>query len=606
MKSSKAAQPSTGAPLDPGRKRSNAKPSSPHVEQSQTPANASGGSPEHELDWEPLLFANPVGVVVLDRGGRIIRWSKQAEAILGLSDDDVLFRSVLELPVFAAEQRNGLAKILNALASGAESHGQMKHDLERGDGSSVHCVWQMSAGQGTEGPVVLALLVDMTREKRAENRFRSLAHHDSLTGLPNRTLLSDRLETGLARAKRDQRSGAFGLLDLDGFKQVNDRFGHATGDRLLVDLAGRLRSQLRAEDTVARLGGDEFALVLPSVANATGAALVAEKLINAVREPFVLDGHSVHIGASIGLAMFPDDAEAISDLLQQADLALYRAKERGRSRAEFFTAELNHVVEQRHQLLTELRQALERDEFVLHFQPIVASKPRRLVAVEALLRWQHPARGLLRPPEFLDVAEHSELIGPVTSWLLRRCLGVVAKLRAGDHPDLAMVVNVSETLVRGHDLVALVTDACAELGVAPDGLRLDLPATMLVKPVDRTVTMAVHDLSRAGVSLTVGGIDQLSANIGLFDNPSIDGVKLSPALIHGVPDDPKVSSIVRGLIEIAHGHGLRIGCTAVETEAQAAAMVAWGCDEMQGYRFGEPLPIDAPTGVLDGTFPNLP
>ena len=413
---------------------------------------------------------------------------------------------------------------------------------------------------------------------------RHQALHDALTGLPNQTLFNDRATLALARARRQGSRLAVGVLDLDRFKTVNDSLGHRAGDGLLIQVADRLQAAVREPDTVARMGGDEFTILLPDL-QTHGEAIVAQRLLAAFDEPFLVDGHHIRVSPSIGLASFPDDGDTSERLLRGADAAMYRAKENGRNTWATYASGMTERAYDRLTLEADLHRAVERRELRLGFLPIVRLHDRVQVAVEALVRWSHPSFGVLGPADFVPLAEEIGLVAEIDAWVLRQaCLELGRADAAGDRLE-RVAVNVSARTLAHPSLERVIVEALADGGLTPDRLVIELtgaadavrtPAVMgaLVGLRDAGVAVALDDFGRGHVPL---------ADLGALP---VDMIKLDPSLVGSVrsADDPV--PIVAALIAMAHGLGLQVVAEGVETPAQLAVMDRLGCDLAQGYLMG--------------------
>ena len=449
--------------------------------------------------------------------------------------------------------------------------------------------------RGEAGRLNRALGLAIERHRRERDLARR-AHRDPLTGLANRDLFCDRLAHAAARAEREHRPLALLYLDLDGFKRVNDALGHGVGDRLLAAMAERLVHAVRRTDTVARLGGDEFGIVLEGVAHAEDAALAARKLLDALSEPFAIDGHRIHVTASIGIGLYPGDAARVDDLLTLADTAMYRAKECGPGLYTFYTADMNTRARERLEQETALRSGLEREEFELLFQPQVEPSSGRVSGIEVLLRWRHPGRGWLEPEDFIRLAEQTGLIVPIGEWALRRTCAQGRAWRDAGLPPIPLAVNLSEIQLRqGGGLATTVAAILAECGLAPGDLELELVERL---PVEEIPVSAAHlaELRRLGVRVAMDDFGTGSFSLSHLRAFPLDTLKLDRSLVHGIdaPGGPGTDrALVAGLIDLAHGLGLRVVAEGVETAAQLAFLRQRHCDAVQGYLISPPLEADA-------------
>jgi diguanylate cyclase (GGDEF)-like protein/PAS domain S-box-containing protein len=434
---------------------------------------------------------------------------------------------------------------------------------------------------------------DITAEVEALDRVRFLAEHDALTGLPNRLLLRERLAEAAARCRRDGTEAVVLCVDLDRFKEVNDTLGHAAGDRLLVGCAERLRACARDGDVVARLGGDEFALLRAGAGGPADVAALCERVIDALREPFHLDGHEVVVGASVGVAAAPGDGEDAARLLQNADIALYRAKAEGRGRFRRFEAGMDEELRQRKALEAALRGALPAGELEVHYQPQVDARSLRLVGVEALVRWRHPERGVVSPAEFVAVAEETGLILSIGEWVLRTaCRDAVA------WPSLTVSVNVSPVQVRYRDLPGLVSRALADARLPPSRLELEITEGVLLQNAAEALSV-LEQVKAGGVRIAMDDFGTGYSSLGYLQRFPFDKIKIDRSFVAGLDAGVENAAIVRAVVSLARTLGACTCAEGVETQGQLARLRAEGCDQLQGYLFGRPAPAAAIGRLLE-------
>jgi len=423
--------------------------------------------------------------------------------------------------------------------------------------------------------------------RQARDEAQRQALHDGLTGLPNRTLLRDRLQQAILVGERDKSSVALLIMDLDRFKDVNDTLGHHSGDELLQQVGLRLRAALRASDTVARMGGDEFAIVLPTAADARAAGRVAQALVKELEQPFTLAGQSVSVGASIGIAMYPEHGADAKTLLRHADVAMYVAK-RGGGGAAVYSWEQDAHDPGRLSVIGELRGAIERDELVLHYQPKVSLRTGRCDRVEALVRWQHPLRGLIPPDDFIPFAEQTGLIKPLTHWVLQAAL---RQCRAWQDigMDIAVGVNISMRNLHDADLVEQITHLLATTGVRAEALKLEVTESALMTDPERALGCLAR-LRAIGVETAIDDFGTGHASLSYLKQMPVEEIKLDRSFISDMRTDRNDYTIVRSTIDLAHDLGLRVIAEGVEDQATWDMLVELGCDLAQGYHMSRPLP----------------
>ncbi len=450
----------------------------------------------------------------------------------------------------------------------------------------------------------VAVLSDISPMKHAEEKLRHLAHHDALTGLPNRLLFSANLEQAIELARRHRQPLALMFLDLDRFKRINDTLGHPVGDRLLQIVGERLRAAVRAEDTVARLGGDEFTVVLSELGHPEEAATQAAKLIKTIGEPMIVEGHDVTVGVSVGIAVFPDNGADAKELIKAADTALYRAKERGRNTHEFYAPELTARALEHLELEQALRAALARGEFALFYQPEVALPGGGIIGVEALLRWHHPDLGLLEPETFMSVAEDSGLIVPIGEWVLRTACRQAVEWRARGLDRVRIAINLSGRQVVRPDLVPKLAAIMRETGANPDKVELELEITeSVLHRVEQSRTV-LEGLKALGVRLAVDDFGAGYSSLAHLQHLPIDTLKIDRSFVSDLSHKPDAESIVAAMVALGHGLRLEVVGEGVETAAQRDFLETLGCDYAQGYLYGRAVPPETMAQRLDaGAFP---
>ncbi|MHB1321417.1 MAG: putative bifunctional diguanylate cyclase/phosphodiesterase [Acidithiobacillus ferrivorans] len=422
----------------------------------------------------------------------------------------------------------------------------------------------------------------------AREQMKYAAYHDGLTGLPNRMLLEDRLGQAIEAARRQERPLAVMFLDLDRFKYINDSLGHGVGDQLLQSVALRLQNSLRHSDTISRQGGDEFVVLLPNVEHAKDAAISAEKILAAQMLPHHIGPHKLHISVSIGIGVYPDDGQDVETLIKCADIAMYHAKERGRNKCEFYKHEMNMRVVKRQSIEAELHLALERQEFVLYYQPVIHLLSGKIVGVEALIRWQHPERGLLPPEQFVSVAEDCGLILPLGRWVLHEaCRQAQAWNQAGLSP-VSIAINTSAHEFRAKDFIENVRTTLAETGLPPHLLELEMTETVLMRDTEDTNSV-LRLLVEMGVKLAIDDFGTGFSSLSYLKQYPTDALKIDRSFVSQMINNKDSAAIVSAVISLGINLRKRTIAEGVETAEQHALLLALHCDEGQGYYFSQPV-----------------
>ena len=545
-----------------------------------------------------MLHALPHGLAVLDEGGRfafaneacarLLAWTSGAE-LVGHS-----WRELWDALEAETLEREGLARA----CAGETWRGEAVARRKDGVHAPLALVLLPLAG----GRLAL-VLDDISAQRALEAELGALAHRDPLTGLPNRRLFEDRLEIALAQAHRYRHRVALIYVDLDRFKQVNDGFGHAAGDELLKEVAERLGASVREGDTVARLGGDEFTLLLPGIHYAEDLAAISRKLVESLRRPFHLQGRDVHVTASGGISLYPEDGEDGEALLKSADTAMYRAKERGRDNFQLFSSAMAEKALERRSLEDSLRKALDRQELTLHYQPCLQLATGRVTGVEALLRWLRPELGVMSPKEFMALADFTGVMLSVGPWVLETACKQAREWQRRGSRGLRLMVNLSAHELQQDDLVVHVEKALAASGLSPDALHLEIPEGYAMQDLARTIE-TLRALRSVGVHLAIDGFGTGFTSLAHLRQLPVDTLKIDLAFVRGATTDADDASVVTAVIAVAHSLGLRVVAQGVETEAQVALLRSLGCDEVQGYLWSPPVPpAECERILVQGTLP---
>jgi diguanylate cyclase (GGDEF)-like protein/PAS domain S-box-containing protein len=573
---------------------------------------------ESDARYRGLLEAAPDAMVVVNQGGEIVLLNVQAEKQFGYRRDELVGQKVTNIiPEGFAERliadalRSAEDALAQQIGTGIELYGQRK------DGSSFPIEIMLSPLESAEGILVTAAIRNITTRKNAEallmqkveelnrsneelaesayaartmaQQMTHLAEHDSLTGLPNRLLLSDRVGQSVKLAQRNLCQVALLFLDLDGFKHINDSLGHAIGDKLLQSIATRLTDCLRAPDTISRLGGDEFVVLLPEVRQPEDAAMTATRLLQTLAEGHSIGGHDLHMTTSIGVSVYPEDGLDAETLIKNADTAMYQAKENGHQSYQFFRPAMNARAVERQSIEEDLRRALKRQEFTLHYQPKINVATAAITGVEALIRWTHPTRGSVPPVQFIPVAEDCGLILPIGAWVIHQaCAQAQAWMDAG-MPVITMAVNVSALQFQNEKFLEELFAILDDTGLDPRYLELELTESALMKHAELAASI-LSTLRAVGVRVTVDDFGTGYSSLSYLRKFPLDALKIDQSFVRQIATIPDETAIVRAMINMGRSLNLRVIAEGVETQDQLDFLKIHQCDEAQGYFFSPPIP----------------
>lgn len=540
---------------------------------------------------------SPNTVVITDTDNKIEYVNRKFSELTGFTSKEVLGQE----PVLWWSKDTpdiDYDKLWQMIKAGEEWSGEIKK--RKKDGSNYWAAESVSALRSENGDLTnfIYMQQDITDRKYAEDRLNYLAYYDSLTGLPNRRLFSDRLQQAMKDADRNKKVVGLLFVDLDQFKKINDSLGHSTGDLLLSEAGIRLQGCVRAHDTVARLGGDEFSLVLCNMDNTNNAIDVAQKIIRAFSKPFHIRSLSLFVTASIGIIMYPDDANSVDGLLKNADIAMYHAKDVGRNNFQFYSNDMTAKLEERLMIEGDLRQALKNEEFILVYQPQVDLTNGAVVGMEALIRWQHPQNGMIAPDRFIGIAEETGLIIPVGEWVLREACQQNRNLINSGYSPIRVSVNLSTRQLSEPNLVEVVDQALKDFKLDPALLELEITESMLMSDVDR-VTNTLENLSALGVSISVDDFGTGYSSLAYLKRFPISALKIDRSFIMDIPEDKDDVSITCAIINMAAGLGIKTIAEGVETKEQLEFLKTQKCDLMQGYYFCKPITFNEIVKLLD-------
>ncbi|HYI12393.1 MAG TPA: EAL domain-containing protein [Thermoanaerobaculia bacterium] len=531
------------------------------------------------------------GIVVFDRELRYLLWNRFMEELTGMRAGQVVGQSALDLFPHVREQQ--VDELLRRAFAGETVSSPDIHFVIPDTGRSgwVSSVYRPHLDAAGSVIGVIGLIRDITARKSAEQQIEYQAYHDALTGLANRRLFQEHLSLALALAQRRKSLVAVLFLDLDHFKVVNDSLGHTVGDELLREVARRLKSAVREGDTVARVGGDEFTIVLQELPRRDGADEVARKVLRTLAEPMEISGNRLYVTTSIGVTLFPDDGDDAEALLKNADTAMYRAKADGRNTYHLATRELSRSTHERMTLESGLHRALESGEFELLYQPQVETDDMNIVGMEALLRWNHPDRGVIAPEQFIAVAEERGLILPIGEWVIRKACHGARRFHDLGVPHFRVSVNLSARQFRDPSLLSIVESAIAEARIDPHTLELEITETVAMEDVALTMS-TLAQLRKRGVTIAIDDFGTGHSSLSYLKRFPIDALKIDRGFVFDLPDGFEDAAIVSSIIQLANGLGLRVVAEGVETREQLDFLRESGCREVQGFYFSYPVALE--------------
>lgn len=574
------------------------------MEQRDQNAGADPGARVHDSEHFARSIINSVqqGIVVFDGAFRVQVWNRFMEELTGLPEGDVTGRTLAD--IFPLLDEHGLGDLLGRAFNGETAQGP---DLllkvpQTGQRAWVAAIYSPHRGPTGEIIGVAASVLDITERKRAEDQLLHNAFHDELTGLPNRALFFDRLERLLTHTARHPEH-VFGVafLDLDRFKIVNDSLGHIVGDELLIAMAHRLQACVRQGDTVARLGGDEFALLLEDVQDLIDATQIAERILNALRTPFVLADQEIFTSGSIGIALSSSGYEKPEDILRDADTAMYRAKLEGRSRYEVFDQEMHEKAVHALQIESELRRALERAELVLHYQPIIGLLDGRIAGFEALLRWNNPRLGMLQPADFIPLAEETGLIVPIGWWVLEEACAQLARWQQRTaNAQLYVSVNLSGGQFIQHDLLERVDAVLARTGVSPRCLVMEITERVVLQHAE-AVGSVMQALRARGIQLCIDDFGTGYSSLHYLRDFPIDALKIDRSFIAQICNQGTDAGLIETIVALSRNLGMVAVAEGVETIEQLAHVRELGPRFAQGFYFAHALPPEQLQNLLDAS-----
>lgn len=541
------------------------------------------------------------GIVITDAKSNIVATNDAFTRLTGYSEAEVVGRN----PKILSAGRTS-PEVFAQMWADLTEHGSWEGELwdRRKTGEPYQKWLSINAVRDRKGRIThyIGSFTDITERKTSEERMLFLAHHDALTQLPNRLSLQERLESAIQTARRSDTRLALMLIDLDRFKAINDTLGHHIGDQLLIEVANRLLASVRETDVVARFGGDEFIVLLTGIEAPGDAVHVADKIVRSVSAPYMIAGNDLRTSPSIGICIYPDDAEEIGDLIKSGDVAMYHAKAKGRGNYQFFTEELNQAVIKRQSIEADLRTALEQQQFVLHYQPQLDLRSGRIVGLEALIRWQHPQRGLVPPISFISIAEETGLIIPLGDWVLGEACRQLKAWQDQGVTDLRMSVNLSASQFLDKELPVRIRAILEETGLAPSYLDLEVTESMSMASPDDAIEM-MRSLADTGMTLSIDDFGTGYSSLAYLKLFPIHSLKIDRSFVKDIETDANDAEICDVTVLLAHKLGLEVVAEGVESEAQLKYLISIGCEKYQGYFLSKPLPAEAAMSFIKAHVP---
>jgi diguanylate cyclase (GGDEF)-like protein/PAS domain S-box-containing protein len=530
------------------------------------------------------------GVFITDKQGLIDSVNPAFSEITGYAEDEIINQHPRRLI-----SNKHSPEFFDEIWSEVNQTGSWRGEIwNQRKNEEIFPAWMtISSVQDEQGATVhyVAVFSDITSIKQTQSQLEHLAHHDSLTNLPNRLLFEDRLEHAIAQAKRQKRQLAVLFLDLDRFKNINDSLGHAMGDDLLKEVATRLQNILRDDDTAARLGGDEFTVLVENIEDPSQAAVVASKIQENFKAPFMIAGRELHVTTSIGISIFPEDGEDVADLTKNADAAMYQAKEQGRNSYRYYTSELTRTAFERLLLETELRSALQQNQLLLYYQPQISMHNGEMTGAEAVLRWHHPRLGIIPPARFIPLAEESGLIHEIGNWVLQEACEQTRYLNRQGLFNGRMAINLSVRQIMQTDLILRFEQIIAESGCPPDMLQLEVTEGIFMGQMKHSVPV-LDVFKKLGVSIAIDDFGTGYSSLSYLKQLPIDKLKIDRSFIRDMPHDSDAVAITQAIVSLGKNLGLRITAEGIETMAQQSLLQKMGCQEGQGYLYSPPVPAE--------------
>ncbi|MDY6820999.1 MAG: EAL domain-containing protein [Deferribacterota bacterium] len=545
---------------------------------------------ELELVYSTIDKINEA-IIITDKNNNIVLANESFEKMFGYSESEVIGKnpSIISSSEYSDEFFNNMRL---QLREAGYWQGEIRN--RKKDGSILTQWVSINAIKDENNKIknYIAILTDLSPRKEMEDKIIELANYDILTGLPNRSLFIDRLTQAIAAAKRYDKKVGVIYLDIDNFKSINDNLGYNTGDKLIKSIAGRLKNVIRGTDTISRLSSDDFYIILNDIYQIDVVHIVVNKLYDALKEPFNIDGYKLYITVSAGITIYPDDGESVTGLLRNAETALFFAKEMGRNTFQFFNSAMTLTSKQSFEIRNMLKKAIENKEFVLYYQPKVSIKTNEIIGAEALIRWQSPEKGLIPPNEFIPIAETSGLIRPIGQWVLEEACRQIRGWQARGIPNIKVSVNVSTIQFQDKNLSKVVEFNIKQNNLKPEQVELELTESIIMRNIEDALKI-MNDLKLINVILSVDDFGTGFSSLSYIQKFPIDIIKIDKSFVSSIENEKSESaSIVKTIIELSKNLGIKVVAEGVETKEQLELLKKWGCDEYQGYYFSKPIPAE--------------
>jgi diguanylate cyclase (GGDEF)-like protein/PAS domain S-box-containing protein len=545
---------------------------------------------ESESKLSHHLHNTPLAAISWDENFQVTQWNKTAENIFGYSADEAINKHVIDL-IVSADAKTKVDLVLESLLEN-KGGGRSSNDNITKDGRTISCEWYNTPLLDSAGKVIgiASLCEDVTAQKQSEMMIWEQANHDSLTGLANRKMANDHLKQEIKIADRSNKSIAFLFIDLDEFKDINDTLGHDIGDKLLIEVGKRLRSYTRQVDTIARYGGDEFVVIMGGLDSPSQVDLIVSDLLKKMAEPFTLGQETIYISSSIGITLYPQDASNPTEILRNADQAMYAAKNNGRNNFQYFTPSMQQHAVSRMSLISDLRKALPNNQFQLHYQPIVDLVNGDIHKAEALIRWQHPEKGLISPIEFIPIAEETKLIESIGDWVFREASRQSAQWRAAFQPNFQISINTSPVQYKNNAFSAKDwLEHLQTLKLPGDAIAVEITEGTLMES-GASVDQILFDFRDANIQVSLDDFGTGYSSLSALKKLHIDYLKIDKLFIDNLEPESNDLALCEAIIVMAHKLGLKVIAEGIETEQQRNLLIAAGCDYGQGYLCSKPLP----------------